>query len=245
MRFLITLYSAIDGQLLALIEASWLGSMRTGAASALATLHLSRPESSVVGLIGAGNQAMTQLMGMCAVRQVTDVLVYCRNQHEREFFCQQMQRRLSITMHAVNSIQQAVESADILITATTAGEPIIDGNWLQPGCHINAIGSNWAQRRELDSRTLQRCAIISTDSLEQAHIEAGDLLIPIQEGNLRWDDVYELASIINGEGPQRELPEDITLFKSLGVALEDIATAAHVYTLACQQGLGEEIDLLS
>ena len=243
-RFVVMLFSAQDGRLLALVEADWLGSMRTGAASAVATKYLARPESEVVGLIGAGHQAVTQLMGMCAVFPITRAYVYSRHAQERELFCSEMTRLLRIHVIPVDSAQQAVASADIVITATTASDPVLQGDWLREGCHINAIGSNWAMKREIDLATLQRCELIVTDSFEQAQKEAGDFIIPANENLLDWGQVRELAEVMLDSGPQRELPQDITLYKGLGIALEDIVTAAHVYHLAYQQGLGEEIDLL-
>jgi ornithine cyclodeaminase/alanine dehydrogenase-like protein (mu-crystallin family) len=244
-RSLVMLFSAADGQLLALLESEWLGAMRTGAASALATRLLSRPESHVVGMIGTGMQAMTQLIGICEVRSVRQVFVYSRDKAAREYFCQMMARRLNVAISAVDTAQQAVEFADILVTATTAKDPVLFGEWLRPGCHINAIGSNWAERRELDTAAVQKCDLIVTDSLEQAKMEAGDLLIPATEGHLDWEKVTELSAIVSGNAPRRTQPNEITLFKGLGIALEDIATAAHIYTLASQQGVGDEIDLLS
>jgi ornithine cyclodeaminase/alanine dehydrogenase-like protein (mu-crystallin family) len=244
-RPVIMLFSAQDGQLLAIIEADWLGSMRTGAASALATRYLARPEATTVGLIGAGKQAVTQLMGVCTVCPITCVYVYSRNVQKCEVFCQEMTRLLNIEVWPVTSTQEAVEGVDIVITATSAREPVLFGEWLMPGCHINAIGSNWAQRRELDCTTLQRCSLIVTDSLEQAHVEAGDLIIPANEGLFDWNRVHELAEIINEGNPLRESAEEITLYKGLGIALEDIVTAAHVYHLACKLGVGEPLNLLT
>lgn len=244
-RFMVMLYDAYDGQLLAIIEADWLGSVRTGATSAIATKYMALPSASTVGLIGAGNQAVTQLMGMCAVRPITTVYVHSRRQREREIFCREMTRLLNIEVQPVSTARQAVEMADILITATTSSEPVLHGEWLKPGCHINAIGSNWAQRREIDTSTLLRSSLIVTDSLEQAQMEAGDFIIPANEGLLDWNRVYELADILEDGVLSREAPDDITLYKGLGIALEDIVTAAHVYRLACTQGLGEEINLLS
>jgi ornithine cyclodeaminase/alanine dehydrogenase-like protein (mu-crystallin family) len=243
-RYVVLLLSADDGRLLALVEAEWLGTMRTGGASALAAKYLARANSISVGLIGAGNQAVTQLMGVCSVCPITIAYVYSRQQQERELFCQEMARLLQIDVVPVSNAREAVELADILITATTSWEPVLQGEWIKEGCHINAIGSNWPQRREIDSLTLQRCSLIVTDSLEQARMEAGDLIIPAQEGIIEWDMVHELADIISDPDPLRG-PEDITLYKSLGIALEDVVTAAHVYQLALQQGLGEDIDLLS
>src|SRR5260370_4174954 len=143
-----------------------------------------------------------------------------------------MTRLLNIAVKPVPPAQQAVEAADILVTATTSPDPVLRGEWLKAGCHINAIGSNWAQRRELDVSTLQLSSLIVTDSREQARIEAGDLIIPANEGLFDWNEVYNLADVIVGYAPQRELPDDITLYKALGIALEDIAAATYVYKLA-------------
>lgn len=243
-RFVVMLFSSQDGQLLAIIEADWLGRIRTGATSGVATKYLARPDASVVGMIGAGTQAHTQLMGVCAVRQVNTVYVYSRRLHECDLFCTQMSRERGIEVRPVASAKLAVEDADIVITATTSPEPILFGEWLKPGCHINAIGSNWPNRREIDPLTLQRSNLIVTDSKEQALAEAGDLIMPANEGLLDWGNVYDLADVVAGSGPQRETPDDITLYKGIGIALEDIVTAYHVYALARQQGVGQELDLL-
>ena len=244
-RCVVMLFSAQNGQLLAIIEADWLGCMRTGGASAVATKYLARPDAKLVGLIGAGNQAITQLMGVCAVRQISGVYVYGRRPHECAIFCDEMTRLLNIAVKPVTTAQQAVEAADILVTATTSPDPVLRGEWLKAGCHINAIGSNWAQRRELDVSTLQLSSLIVTDSREQARIEAGDLIIPANEGLFDWNEVYNLADVIVGYAPQRELPDDITLYKGIGIALEDIATAEHVFRLAVSQNIGEELDILA
>lgn len=243
-RFVVMLFSAQDGQLLAIIEAAWLGAMRTGAASALATKYMAREDATTVGLIGAGKQAVTQLIGVCNVRPISSIYVYSRRQREREIFCLEMERLLNIEVIPVATARQAVEVADVLITATTSREPVLHGEWLKPGCHINAIGSNWAHRRELDDITLQRSSLIVTDSFEQACVEAGDLIIPADEGLFDWERVHELSEVVGDGGLMREISEDITLYKGLGIALEDVATAAHVYMLAVQRGIGEEIDLL-
>ncbi len=244
MRSLVMLFSSQDGHLLSLIEADLLGRMRTGATSGLATRYLARPDASVVGLIGAGKQAYTQLMGICAVRPVRVVYVYSRRLPECEAFCNEMTHRLSIELRPVASARQAIEEADIVITATTSPKPILPGDWLKSGCHINAIGSNWANRRELDLATLQRSSVIVTDSKEQARTEAGDFIIPANQGLFDLSRVSDLSEVIAGHGPKRELASDITLYKGVGIALEDVATAAHVYTLARERGVGEEINLL-
>lgn len=243
-RSVVLLFSSEDGRLLALIEADWLGRIRTGAVSGLATRHLAIPEANEVGLVGAGRQAATQLMGVCAVRPIRKIAVYSRSQPECAAFCQQMAQQLQIEVFPAASSREAVEDADVVITATTAGEPVFDGEWLKPGCHVNAIGSNWPRRRELDDTALQRASLIVTDSVEQARVEAGDLLIPANAKKLDWESVWELADVVAGDGPQRNSSYDITVFKAVGVALEDITVAARAYTLARERGVGEEINLL-
>lgn len=243
-RSLVQLFSAEDGRLLALVEADWLGRMRTGAVSGLATRHLAIPQAASVGLIGAGKQAETQLQAVCAVRPIRTALVYSRRRPACELFCQRMAKQLQIEVLPVTSAREAVEEADVVITATTAGEPVFSGEWLKPGCHVNAIGSNWPRRRELDDETLERSSLIVTDSVEQARTEAGDLLIPANAGSLDWESVWELADVVTGDGPQRNSSYDITVFKAVGVALEDIAVAARAYAHARERGVGEEIDLL-
>jgi ornithine cyclodeaminase/alanine dehydrogenase-like protein (mu-crystallin family) len=243
-RYLVMLFSALDGQLLAIIEADWLGRMRTGGTSGLATQYLARPNASTVGLIGSGNQAVTQLMGVCAVRPINVVYVYSRNLQACKIFCDEMMRVLKVDVRPVPTARQAVEFADILITATSSTDPVFHGEWLRQGCHINAIGSNWATKREIDLSTLQRSYLIITDSREQARAEAGDFIIPADEGLFDWNRVYELSEVVGRQGPQREAAENITLYKGLGIALEDIATAAHVFNQAVEQGLGEELPIL-
>jgi alanine dehydrogenase len=243
-RSVVLLFSAEDGHLLALVEAEWLGRMRTGGTSGLAAQYLANPEASRVGLIGSGKQAVTQLMGVCAVRPIRSVSVFSRRRPECEAFCTQMQQQLQIEVIPSASVQDAIEDADVVITATTAGEPVFDGRWLKPGCHINAIGSNWAKRREIDDETIERARLIVTDSVEQAQIEAGDLVVPANAGNLAWQRVWELADIVAGDGPQRDSSYDITLYKGVGAALEDITVAARAYVHARERGIGEEIDFL-
>lgn len=242
-HFVVLLFSAHDGQLLAIIEADWLGAVRTGAASALATKYMARPDSTIVGLIGSGKQAKTQLMGICAVRHISSIYVYSRNYQHCELFCREMTHVLKIKVVPVVHAQEAVEGADIVITATSSREPVLFGEWLPPGCHINAIGSNWARRREVTSSAVERCSLIVTDSLEQARAEAGDFIFPAQEGILDWKQVHELSEIVWAGHTARITPEEITLYKGLGIALEDIATAAHVYHLACQRHAGEQLQL--
>ncbi|HEY1349694.1 MAG TPA: ornithine cyclodeaminase family protein [Ktedonobacteraceae bacterium] len=243
-RSLVLLFSNEDGRLLALMEADWLGRIRTGATGGLAARHLAVPGASHVGLIGSGRQAETQLLAVCAVRPIRSIAVYSRRLPQNEEFCQRMTQRLQVAVAPAASAREAVEEADVVITATTAGEPVFSGTWLKPGCHVNTIGSNWAKRREIDEETLQRASLIVTDSVEQARVEAGDLIIPASAGSLDWESVWELADVVAGDGPQRNSSYDITVYKGVGAALEDITVAACAYLKARERGVGEEIDLL-
>jgi len=244
-RFVVMLFSAQDGQLLAIIEADWLGRMRTGATSGLATKYLARSNATIVGLIGSGNQAVTQLMGVCAVRPISIIYVYSRNARVCKVFCDEMAKILNIEVRPVPSARQAVEVADILITATSSSDPVFQGEWLKLGCHINAIGSNWHTKHEIDLSTLQRSFLIVTDSRDQAQDEAGDFIIPADQGLFDWNRVFDLSEVVGRQGPQRMAAENITLYKGLGIALEDIAVAAQVYFQAIERGFGLELPLLS
>ena len=240
-RFLSLLYDAQTGEVLALMEADRLGQMRTGAASAVATKYLARMESGAVGIIGTGRQARTQLLALSKVRPIALVKCYGRDYQRRVAFAEEMIRELGAEVAAVDSASEAVENVDIIITATTAQEPVLHGEWLHPGVHINAIGSNWADRRELDEDAVRRCQRIVVDDLEQAQIEAGDLIALIESKVLTWDRVVELGKVVSGEVPGRTSPEEITLFESQGIALEDVAAMQLAYERARELGVGKTL----
>jgi alanine dehydrogenase len=228
-RFHVVLASAHTGEVLALIEADWLGRIRTGAASGLATKYLAREEATTVALLGAGAQAETQLQAICAVRSIQRAFVFSRTPDTRVAFAERMTAQLGIPVHPVESVEQAVAEADVICTITSAREPILQGALLKPGMHINAAGANSLARRELDTFAVGRCERIFVDDPAQARIEAAELVVPIELRKLSWERVYPLAHLVGGLLPPRQSPEEITLFKSLGIALEDVATAAIVY----------------
>ncbi len=242
-RFVVLLFHAASGELLAIIEADRLGRLRTGAATGLATRYLARPDARVVGMIGAGRQAATQLMAVCAVRSIAEARVYSPTPERRAAFAHRMRETLGIPVQAVERPEAAVEGADILITITPAREPVLRGAWLRPRVHLNAAGSNALLRRELDEEAIARADLIVIDSRAQGQIEAGDFLEPLERGRLQWERVYELRDVVAGR-VGRAYPEQITLFKSLGIALEDIAVAAVAYERARAQGAGERIRFL-
>jgi ornithine cyclodeaminase/alanine dehydrogenase-like protein (mu-crystallin family) len=236
-RFTITLYDITSGEQLALIEANYLGQLRTGAASGVATQYLARPQAHTLALFGSGGQAETQLTAIAAVRSLDDVRVY-----RREAFADQMSQQHGLPVRAVASAREALDSADIVATATTAREPVFDGNDLAPGVHINAAGSNALSRTEVDHTTIRRASCIVADDLEQARQESGDLFAAYQRNALAWERVRPLCDVVGGQTSGRTDDGDITLFESQGLALWDIALAATAYERATQAGSGTEID---
>lgn len=244
-RFSVNLYSATTGELLAIMEADWLGRMRTGAASGLATKYLARDGATTMGMIGAGGQAETQVLAMAAVRQLEHVRVFGRNRQRLEAFCERLAAQTGLTIEPAASPEEAIRGVDIAVTATNAQHPVLEGDWLKPGAHLNAMGSNWHNRREIDDTAVTDADLIVADSVQQAHIEAGDLIIPASTGKLNWQRVQELHAIVAGKAPGRERPDAITLFESLGVGLEDVAVGARVYQLAREQGLGVEVPIFT
>jgi alanine dehydrogenase len=184
-RFVVLLYRATTGELAAIIEADFLGQMRTGAASGVATKYMSRPEASIAGIIGTGLQARTQLQAVSEVRKLERVHAFGRDPVRRADFCQEMNERFGLNMIAVASAEEAVRDAEIVITMTNTVKPVVSGAWLAPGAHVNAAGANFAFRREIDADAVARAAIIAVDSKEQAQIEAGDLVEAFKQDPFR------------------------------------------------------------
>ncbi len=242
-QFYFHLFDARSGEYLAIIEADKLGQMRTGAASGVATKYLARPDAGTGGIIGTGWQAESQLEAVCAVRNIRVVRCYARNLEHSRAFAEKMSARLNIHVEAVDDVRNAVYDSDVLITATSSPTPVLLGKWLTPGQHINAIGGNWRERRELDDKVITRAHAIFVDSIEQAKIEAGDLVAPVQDGRLDWAHVQELGALIARKTTGRKNLDDITLFKSLGLAIEDVAVGGWVYERAVDEKLGEHLAL--
>lgn len=244
-RFLVLLYDAATGDMLAMIEADRLGQMRTGAASGVATKYMARESADVLGVYGSGWQAESQVMAICAARQLRQVRVYSRNGDKREAFARRMSSLVRCEVVAVSEPEEAARGCSIIVTATSAREPVLKGEWVEPGTHINAAGSNFLSKAEVDVETVRRAALIAVDSIEQSRLEAGDLLPALDRGVISWESVTELGRVIAGHTKGRTSDDQITLFKSNGIALEDISTALRVYRLARERGVGEEIALWS
>ena len=240
-KMMVMLYDYQSGELLSCMEAGRMGQIRTGAASGLATRYMAREEAATVAVIGSGFQARTQLEAVCKVRTVSEARVFSRRQDRREDFAQRSSERLGVNVRAVESAQECVEGADIVITITSAREPVALGDWLAPGAHVNAAGGNHWLRREIDEAAVLRSEVIVVDDLEQAKVECGDLMWLEARGSFRWDMAHELRNVVTGRVSGRVTQEGVTLFESMGVALEDIAAAELVYRKAREQGIGQEL----
>ena len=240
-KMMVMLYDYESGQLLSCMEAGRLGQIRTGAASGLATRYMARDDATTVAVIGSGFQARTQLEAVCAVRDIKQARVFSRRQERREDFAKRSGERLGVDVQPVDSAQECVEEADIVIAITSAREPVVLGDWLAEGAHVNAAGGNHWQRREIDEAAVLRSELIVVDDLEQAKVECGDLMWLEARGSFRWGMAHELRDVVAGRVPGRVSQEGVTLFESMGIALEDIAAADLVYRKAREQGIGVEL----
>jgi alanine dehydrogenase len=242
-RFVVPLFRSTTGEMAALIEADSLGQMRTGAATGVATKYLANENARSAGIIGTGYQARTQLEAVATVRRLERVRAFGRDPERRAQFCRDMSARIGVEVEPVDSGEKAVRDADIVVTATSAMRIVLEGAWLSPGVHVNAIGANWAQKRELDDAAVSRADVIAVDSIEQSKMEAGDLILSFANDASHWDAVRELSGIVAGKTPGRTSASQITLFKSNGIATWDLAVAVRVYELAIARGIGQSIPL--
>lgn len=241
-NFHVGLFDGKTATLVALIQADYLGQVRTGAASGVATQYMARMDASEVGIFGSGKQARTQLQAVCRVRKVRRVQVYSPHEERRRQFAREMSELCQTEVQPVPRPEMAAEDKDIVITATNSREPVLNGHWLAEGTHLNAIGSNFLGKAELDAVAVRRCDTIVVDSKDQARLEAGDFAAALEEGSIHWADIHELGQIIVGRYTGRAHPQDVTLFKSLGIAIEDVAVAARVYEAARSAGVGRVIE---
>jgi len=234
-RFMVLLFRADRPELAAVLEADQLGALRTGAASAVAAKYLAKPDTKTLGVIGCGHQARTQVACMrAAVPGLERVVAYCRTPESLASFCADT---------GAEAAESAAEAAaqDVVVTVTTSRDPVLRGDWLQPGTLVCAVGANTRRARELDDVVVDRAAFVCCDSLEQARIESGDLVEPVEHGVLDWLEVHELSEVVGGELAGRQSAEDIVLFKSNGLAAWDVAAAAATLYRALLAGRGREV----
>ena len=237
----IYLYDVASGMPLALIEANAFNVVRTGAASGAATRHLARADAVSVGQIGAGRMGAGQLEAVCAVRAVSSARIYARTRDKLEAFCRVMAKRLQIEVVPAVSPEAAVRGADIVNVITKSPVPVLMGAWLSSGQHINAAGSNALTRRELEADAVHRCDVVVVDSRATASRECGDFLPLVETGHLQWDALTELGEVMAGMRPGRVSSAQVTLYKSHGLAIQDLYIAAKVFELARAQGLGRVV----
>ena len=234
-RFVVVLFAADRPEVLALIEADRLGQRRTGAASAVAARHLAREGARSLGVIGCGWQAESQVECIrAALPDLERLVVYCRSEERRTEFARRFDGE------AAEWYRDAAEQ-DVVVTATSSADPVLRGEWLRPGALVCAIGANRLRARELDNAVLERAEFVCCDSKEQARIEAGDLVEPVERGVLDWLEVHELAQVVGGEVAGRASGDDVVLFKSLGIAAEDLAVAKLVLERARERDAGTEL----
>lgn len=229
------------GALVALIEADRLGQLRTGAATGVAAGVMALPEATEVGLFGAGWQAQTQLEAIARVRAIQVAYVYSRNEQKRNDFASRMSAQLGIEVRAVDRPQEAAEDLPIVVTATTSREPVFDGAWLAEGTLVCAVGSNWLTKAEIDSNVIRRADNIVCDSVKACQNEAGDFVDALEKGVFDWSRAVDLADVVTGRATARNTRESIALFKSVGLAIEDVALGGKLLELARAQGVGREL----
>lgn len=232
------------GMPLAVMDATYLTALRTGAASGVATKYLAVKDASILTIIGCGVQAETQLEAVTTVRDIDVVNVYDINRLISEKFAKRMGEKLKLNVESFENSEKAVKNAEILVTATTSKTPVVMGAWIREGCHINAIGAQGVEMREFDDDVIKNSKII-VDSRSSALKEAGDLAIPLKERLVNPSRIAEIGEIILGKKEGRSSPVEITFFKSVGLAVQDCIVAKIVYEKSLDQGLGKEIEFLS
>ncbi len=232
-----------DGALKAVMEAEELSRIRTGATAGIAADHLSRKDSRSVGILGTGWNATAQLEAVCAVRPIDTVHAWSPTLENLRKFCASQSERMGIEIRPAESAKAAVEQADIVITVTASKEPVLFGEYLKPGTHVNMVGAMKPDYREGSDSLIDRAGLIVADDRAQAQKEAGELIKAGAEGRLDWSSVRELSSIVAGRSKGREDAESVSIFKSLGIGLWDIAMAHRLYEAAKQKGIGADMPL--
>jgi ornithine cyclodeaminase len=239
--FYVHLMNTETAKLEAIIEAVWMSMVRTGAASGVATRHLAVKHASVVGQIGAGYQGTSQLEAVCQVRKIKTARVFARNRDRLVAFCSKMTEKTGVQVEPAASAEAAVRGAHVVNVITKSAEPVLEGEWLEPGQHVNAAGSNALTRRELDEAAVRKCDVVTVDGRGTARNECGDLLPAVEKGWLRWDFLAEIGEVIAGRAPGRSSDRQITLYESHGMGLQDVYVGAKILELARARGIGQDM----
>lgn len=238
-RYAVLLYRVADGELVAIMDAQHLTTLRTGATSALATRHLARLEPTTVAILGSGVEARAQLEAMHALGIVRSARVYSPTREHRDGFAREMETRLEVAVVTCRSAREAIDGCGIIAGAVKSGETVLYGDWLADGVHVNSVGTARPDQREIDPVTFQRSAVVVVDSREGVFGEAGDAIAA--KDVIAPDDAHELADLVTGKAVGRTAADQITLFKSVGTAIQDVGLAARVYEQASAMGLGQKL----
>lgn len=241
--FYVYLFDYNTGALLSIMNGSALGQIRTGAASGIATKYLSRQDATKLSIIGTGYQAKTQAESIDLIRSIKLIKVYSRSDENRKIFAQWVTKKLKIECIPVNSSAECIEDTDIITTITTSRKPVIEGRFIQPGTHLNAAGGNHYTRRELDDDAVLNCDLIVTDDIHQARVECGDLIGVIDRGLVQWQNIHQMNDIVSGRKKGRNNNNQITLFESQGLAIQDLTAATQIYSKAIQQKIGKTVNI--
>lgn len=241
-RFTVLLYDMNDGCLLAIVAARWLGALRTGATAAVATKYMANPGARTLCVVGAGEQGETQVISLAAFLKPNRIVIADSIAANRDALVSKLLAG-GLKVEGVDTIEVGVRAADVICTTTTSRHPVIQKEWLKPGIHINAIGANVANRREFPADVIKSARVV-VEYREQALQEAGDLVVAIKEGEITPDVITaELGEVVTGAKPGRSSEEEVTLFKSIGVAIEDVSVAGLVYEKAVAKGVGTVVEM--
>ena len=242
-QYHVTLYDAPSGRLLAYMHANWLGALRTGATTGMAVRNLANSDAGVLGMIGTGYQAQTQVMAAAQARAFRQIRVFSRRPEPRMEFARRMSEVLGQEVVAVQSSQEAVQGSDVVVCLTRTKEPVLDGTWLEGGALLVSAGPVTLDAQEVDETSVRRAALIAVDSLEQAAYEAGELVAAVDRGVISWDQVVELSQVVAGTVPGRQRSSDNIYVKHFGIGVVDIAAAKLAYDAARERGVGLEVDI--
>lgn len=239
---LVHLIDKEDGRLEAIVEADWMGTLRTGASTGIAAKYLARQAAGVLGLFGYGRHAATQLDAVSRVRRLTEVKVFGRDATRTRAFCTEFEQRLGIPVGPATP-EHTVRGSDMIVVMTKSAEPLFDGNWLEPGQFVAAAGSNALDKREIDLATAERADLIVVDSRDVARNECGDLLSAVEAGIVHIDTLPDLGEIVAGRRTGRTDDNQVILYESHGMGIQDLYTAARVLDLARARGLGTALPM--
>ncbi|MBI2360175.1 MAG: ornithine cyclodeaminase family protein [Deltaproteobacteria bacterium] len=237
------LYSTESGKLLAVMDGTYITSIRTACVSAIATRALANPETPTLGVLGAGVQARAHIRALCRVRKIREIKVYDLLEKSVRSLKEELEPEVGIEIEPAKTAEEVVRHVDLLVTVTTAKEPILSAGWLRPGVHINAVGSHRPDLREIDAATFKRARVV-VDSREAIMAECGDILLAIKEGAITENHIYgEIGEILAGKKPGRTAANEITLYKAVGIAIQDVATARLVYEKALERKVGTTVEV--